>query len=198
LPNLSSINPFVKTTLRQPSGCTKDLQNISRFISRSARTSYVDGITLIDQINPQDNTHAEIERLIRSHRRVLIDTIVSDAKHGTAPAPDASATDAPTQDAPEPDAPAQVASAQPSSNAAQARSSLHPKELEKPAYSVSHVITTRRLRELNDIYRRTLTVATIRHLKSSQKSETFSGSSRKSRNNTSLIHYYAGIPQSET
>ena len=119
--------------------------------------SYVDGITLIDQVNPQDNTHAEIERLIGSHRRVLIDTIVSDAKHGSAPAQDASATDAlapdaPEPDAPEPDAPAQVAPSQPSSDAAQAESSLHPKEPEKLACSVSLVITTRRLVELTKIF----------------------------------------------
>jgi hypothetical protein len=107
--------------------------------------SYVDGITLIDQVNPQDNTHAEIERLIRSHRRVLIEAIVSDA-------PDASATNAPAQDVPEPDAPAQVASAQPSSNAAQAKSSSHPKGSVKQACSVSFAITTRRLVELITIF----------------------------------------------
>jgi hypothetical protein len=151
--------------------------------------SYVEGMTLADRVNPQDHTHVEIERLIGSHRRVLIDTIVSDAKHGSAPAQDASATDAlapdaPEPDAPEPDAPAQVAPSQPSSNAAQAESSSHPKGPVMQASSVSFAITTRRLEEPNDIYRRTLTVATIRHLKSSLKSGTFSGSSRKSGNKT--------------
>jgi hypothetical protein len=51
--------------------------------------SYVDDMILIDQVNPQDNTHAEIERLINPHRRVSIDTIFSDAECGLAPVPDA-------------------------------------------------------------------------------------------------------------
>jgi hypothetical protein len=114
--------------------------------------SYVDGMTMIDQVNPQDNTHDEIERLIGSHRRVLIDTIVSDAKPGTTPGPDAPAPDAPVPDAPAPDEPAQDVPSQSSSNAAQAESSLHPKEPEKLACSVSLVITTRRLGELTKIF----------------------------------------------
>jgi hypothetical protein len=36
---------------------------------------YVDNMTLIDHIKPDDNTHIEVERLINSHRRTLIDTI---------------------------------------------------------------------------------------------------------------------------
>jgi hypothetical protein len=133
--------------------------------------SYVKGMTLIDQLNPQDNTHDEIERLINSHRRVVIDTIFSDAKHGSALAQDAPATDAPAPNAPAPDAPASDAPAQyapaqdapsqdapaqgaPSqlSNAAQAESSSHPKEPEKLACSVSLAITTRRLGELTNIF----------------------------------------------
>jgi hypothetical protein len=42
--------------------------------------AYVDGMTLLDQANPQDHTHVEVERLINSLRRALIDTIFLDAK----------------------------------------------------------------------------------------------------------------------
>lgn len=34
---------------------------------------YVDGMTLLDHANPQDNTHLEVERLIYAHRQILID-----------------------------------------------------------------------------------------------------------------------------
>jgi hypothetical protein len=46
---------------------------------------YVDNMTLLDQVNSEDKTHDEVERLINSHRRVLIDTIFADAKGGTKP-----------------------------------------------------------------------------------------------------------------
>jgi hypothetical protein len=95
--------------------------------------SYVDGMTLIDQVNPQDNTHSEIERLINSHRRVLIDTIFSDARR---------APDAPS---PSPS----LSQPQSSSNAAQAGSRSHPG---KQACSVSLAITTRRLGALTMIF----------------------------------------------
>jgi hypothetical protein len=39
---------------------------------------YVDNMTLLDQVNSEDKTHVEVERLINSHRRVLIDTIFAD------------------------------------------------------------------------------------------------------------------------
>ncbi len=42
---------------------------------------YVDNMTLINQVNPEDKTHLEVERLINSYRRVLLDTILSDATH---------------------------------------------------------------------------------------------------------------------
>src|ERR1700728_533329 len=96
--------------------------------------AYVDDMTPIDQANPQDNTHVEIERLINSHRRVLIDTILSDAKRGSAPA-----------------APAPPAPSQPSPNVAQPGSPSDPKNPKrsgKQADSVSLAITTRWLGEL--------------------------------------------------
>lgn len=46
---------------------------------------YVDNMTLIDHANPDDNTHIEVERLINSHRRILIDTISSGTKSDEKP-----------------------------------------------------------------------------------------------------------------
>ncbi|KJA17892.1 hypothetical protein HYPSUDRAFT_205864 [Hypholoma sublateritium FD-334 SS-4] len=41
---------------------------------------YVDNMTLLDHVKPDDKTHLEVERLINAHRRVLIDTIFADAR----------------------------------------------------------------------------------------------------------------------
>jgi len=46
---------------------------------------YVDNMTLIDHINPEDNTHLKVERLINSHRRRLIDTITAGTKSDFTP-----------------------------------------------------------------------------------------------------------------
>ena len=97
--------------------------------------SYVDDMTPIDQANPQDNTHVEIERLINSHRRVLIDTILSDAKRGSAPA-----------------APAPPAPSQPSPNVALPGSPSDPNRSGMQAFSVSLAITTIRLGKLMMIF----------------------------------------------
>ncbi|KIM44169.1 hypothetical protein M413DRAFT_443207 [Hebeloma cylindrosporum] len=46
---------------------------------------YVDNMTLIDHINPNDNTHVEVERLINSHRRILVDTLTPGTKSDATP-----------------------------------------------------------------------------------------------------------------
>lgn len=46
---------------------------------------YVDNMTLLDHVKPDDKTHLEVERLINEHRRVLVDTIFADARRQPEP-----------------------------------------------------------------------------------------------------------------
>jgi len=62
---------------------------------------YVDNMTLLDHVKPDDKTHLEVERLINAHRRVLIDTIFADAQHQPDLSPAAAAA-ASTSRVPEP------------------------------------------------------------------------------------------------
>ena len=46
---------------------------------------YVDNMTLLDHVKPDDKTHLEVERLITEHRRVLLDTVFADARRQPEP-----------------------------------------------------------------------------------------------------------------
>jgi len=78
---------------RLPSLCEDDIKAAFGLYEGSAEhlevhrqiRRYVDNMTLLDQVNSEDKTHVEVERLIDSHRRVLIDTIFADAKRETKP-----------------------------------------------------------------------------------------------------------------
>jgi len=81
---------------------------------------YVDNMTLIDHINPEDNTHVEVQRLINTHRRTLIDTISPGTKTNAAPT-----VASPPQNSPIPEAQSSSAPRVPSSQSGQVSFAQH-------------------------------------------------------------------------